>query len=153
MATMNGSAAIKQPVFLVGCGRSGTTAIFRLLAAHPDFAYFSNFSARFPRFPMIGALSRLYPFRLKYALPAPVSKLIPVPSEAYRVWDSCIPVENSPNDPPLTENDISEGQVECLRKAITGHLHAQGATRFIDKNTRNTRRIPYLNAAFPDLIY
>lgn len=99
---------------------------------------------------MIGSLSRLYPFRLKHALPAPVSKLIPVPSEAYRVWDSCIPVENSPNDPPLTENDISEGHVECLRKAIAGHLHAQGGTRFIDKNTRNTRRIPYLNAAFPD---
>jgi hypothetical protein len=147
---MDDTSPIDKPIFLIGCGRSGTTTIFRLLAAHQELAYFSNFSARVPRLPQIGLFSRLYPLRLKYSIPPPFSKLIPVPSEAYEIWDHCIPVDNSPNDPPLLEKDICNEHVECLQKTIIGHLRAQGASRFVDKNTRNTRRIAYLNRIFPD---
>jgi len=35
---MNGDMVIDRPIFIVGCGRSGTTLLFDLLAQHPDVA-------------------------------------------------------------------------------------------------------------------
>jgi len=36
------SATIKQPIFIIGCGRSGTTILGRCLAVHPDIAYLNE---------------------------------------------------------------------------------------------------------------
>jgi hypothetical protein len=35
---MSTSSKVKQPVFIVGCGRSGTTLLFDMLSEHPDLA-------------------------------------------------------------------------------------------------------------------
>ena len=50
---------LKLPVFIVGCGRSGTTIVYELLCEHPDFAWFSSYAERWPAFPQLEALTRL----------------------------------------------------------------------------------------------
>jgi hypothetical protein len=78
---------------------------------------------------------------------------MPVPSEAYEVFDACRPVVDSPYDPPLTEHDVTEEEHARLRNVMAAHVQWQGAKRFVNKNTRNTRRIEYLNAMFPDALF
>jgi hypothetical protein len=79
--------------------------------------------------------------------------LILLPSEAYNVWDSCKAVENSPSDLPLSAADLSEQEAECIRQMMGNAVHYMGRTRFLDKNTRNSRRIEYLIAVFPDALF
>jgi hypothetical protein len=78
---------------------------------------------------------------------------MPVPSEAYEIWDNCKPVVDSPYDPPLTRGDVGARDRDCILRTISIHMAMQGGSRFIDKNTRNTRRIEYLNAIFPDALF
>jgi hypothetical protein len=144
---------VDRPIFIIGSGRTGTTLIYRVMGGHPDLAWFSNFSARFPHFPPIAFLGRLYRMRQRYAWPRLMARLMPVPSEAYEVFDVCRPVVDSPYDPPLTKHDVNEEDHVRLRSVISGHVVWQGAKRFVNKNTRNTRRIEYLNAMFPDAFF
>ena len=46
-------------VFILGPARSGTTLLYKGLCLHPDVAYISNWSARFPRLPAFAGLNRL----------------------------------------------------------------------------------------------
>jgi hypothetical protein len=45
-------------VFILGPARSGTTLLYKGLCLHPDVAFISNWSARFPRLPLVAALNR-----------------------------------------------------------------------------------------------
>lgn len=127
--------------------------LYRILGGHPDLAWFSSFTARFPRWPMLAFFSRFYPWRRYLSLPKQVQRLIPAPSEAYEVWDLCKPVVNSPSDPPLTVMDATDSEKNRIEKMISAHMKYQNRPRFINKNTRNTRRIGYLHALFPDALY
>ena len=40
-----------------------------------------------------------------------------------------------------------------MRHLVNEHARYQGKSRFINKNTRNSRRIRYLNAIFPDALF
>ena len=53
------SASENDTVFILGPARSGTTLLYKGLCLHPDVAFISNWSARFPRLPVVaGAESR-----------------------------------------------------------------------------------------------
>ncbi len=144
---------IRQPIFIVGSGRSGSTLFYRILCGHSDLAWFSSFTDKYPRVPGLAFFSRFYKLRQYLNLPRYLQKLIPVASEGYAVWDLCKPVIDSPSDPPLTKNDIARDDKNKIRKMILAHMKYQGGKRFINKNTRNTRRIGYLNALFPDALF
>jgi len=77
-------------------------------------------------------------------------KAIPKPSEGYELWDLARPVLNSPSDLPLTHAEANSDDKIRIEAIILNHLKYQNGVRFINKNTRNTRRIGYLNALFPD---
>ncbi len=139
---------IHKPIFIIGCGRSGTTIFNDILCSHKDLAWFSNYSNRYyPIFPFIAsscAFNSLPGFRqlLRHRRPRP--------SEGYNLWNWCHPVPNSPSDPPLTEIDITQRAYSKCRRIVADHLRFSGKKRFVNKNTRNTRRIRYLNKIFPD---
>ena len=40
---------IDRPVFVIGTGRSGTTLFHEPMAYHPQLAWFSNWSRRYPQ--------------------------------------------------------------------------------------------------------
>jgi hypothetical protein len=143
-------AEIEAPVFLIGCGRSGTTLVYEILAEHPDLAWFSNYTERWPRVPQLALLSRV---RELGALRGSESRFLPAPREGHALWDRCSHAAATVRNAPLTENDVVPEEARCARRLVLAHLRYHGKRRFINKNTRNARRVRYLNAIFPDALF
>ncbi len=141
---------IDRPIFLIGSGRSGTTILYHVLGGHPELSWFSNYNDRWPASFALAALSRFYRFA---ALKAWRGKALPAPSEAYAVWDFARPVSDSPCDPPLDETHVTATERERTRRLVAANLKYHGKARFLNKNTRNTRRVRYLQNIFPDAVF
>lgn len=141
---------IDRPIFIVGSGRSGTTILYHMLCGHPALSWFSNFNERWPRASFLNTLAALY--RLP-ALRAGRGKALPMPSEAYAAWDHAHPVVDSPCDPPLTEAHATAEIIARVRAAVATTQRFHGKTRFVNKNTRHTRRMRYLHRIFPDALF
>lgn len=143
-------APVERPIFLIGCGRSGTTLLYNILCGHPSLAWFSNYTNRWPGLPQLAALSRSYaPMkRRRVSL-----RRAPVPSEGYRIFDYYSPRSGSDNNKPLIEMDVNPVERIGLRRAIATHVRFGGGHRFVNKNTRNTRRIRFLRELFPDACF
>jgi hypothetical protein len=77
----------------------------------------------------------------------------PLPAEGYGIWDHCQPTHGEAYSRPLLERDLSEQARNRLIRSISSHLYFARAKRFLNKNTRNTRRILYLNAIFDDALF
>ena len=140
---------IERPIFIVGCGRSGTTLFYNLLAGHTSLGWFSSYIQRFPHLILLAKLNTLY------QTPALLKRFhknrgFPRPVEAHKLWDMFHPVESSLGGPPLVEKDAAVADIAGLRHFIVDILRFSGSMRFVNKNTRNTRRIRYLWAMFPD---
>lgn len=142
--------AVSRPVFVVGCGRSGTTLLYGLLARHPAFAWFSSYTQRWPARPELAALSRL--FRVGW-LRRRGWRSVPYPAEGHAIFDWCRGGPQPGDNAPLSETDMHTDEAVALRRVAAAHLRYQGGERFLNKNTRNTRRIRYLDAAFPDALF
>lgn len=139
---------IYKPIFIVGCGRSGTTIFYEIMAWHKDLAWISNHSNwYYAMFPYVAGLCILYRSEIVKRL---MGRRFPKPREGHRLWDWCHPVEDSPNDPPLDESDVTPKAFYRVQKMVIDHIRFSGKKRFVNKNTRNSRRIRYLNAIFPD---
>jgi len=147
---MKTDPCIDRPIFIIGSGRSGTTILYNILCGHSALAWFSNYSQRWPRFPQVAFLSPLYTVEFLRRHPF---KGFPTPAEGHGVWDYCKPVADSPGDPPLTEADAGPEVIARARRVVALHARYQRKPRFINKNTRNTRRIRFLNLIFPDALF
>lgn len=137
-------------MFLVGCGRSGTTLLYDMLAVHPDLAWFSSFTQRWPALPQLAALSRLHALT---SLRASGGRWVPRPREGHAIWDAARPDPRPGDNGPLTAADAAPGDVACMRATAAAHARYHGRPRFMNKNTRNARRVGFLDAAFPDAVF
>lgn len=143
---------IEKPIFIIGCGRSGTTIFYNLLAGHGSLGWFSSYMVRYPKLPYLARLNNLYqvPFLVnKYKK----KKWFPKPVEAFSFWDLFHHCENPSASPPLTELDVADADTQTMHKYISDTLHFSNRKRFVNKNTRNTRRMRYLHAIFPDALF
>lgn len=140
---------IDRPIFIVGCQRSGTTIFYRLLSSHPNLAWFSNFTDRFPGFPLLAMFSNLFPLRQTKFILMPMRVMIPKPREGVRIFGMCISVTKR----SLSTNDVIPEDATRLINQITAHLRHHGRPRFLNKNITNAQRIGYLNAIFPEAIF
>jgi hypothetical protein len=136
--------SVDRPVFIIGCGRSGTTLLYDLLAAHPAFSWVSNVTQRFPSLPQLAYLSRAA------RRPGGHGRWVPHPAEGHRLWDRVGSRPASANEGPLDETDAGPAEVERARALVAAHVRFHGRPRFLHKNTRHTRHVRYLDAIFPD---
>lgn len=147
---MSREKAIDRPVFVLGCGRSGTTVVYDVLSEHEHLAWFSNYTQRTGS-PRLAALSRIRRFP---DLTGRLGRFAPRPHEGHMLWDACTPSKNAAvRNAPLLAEHLLPDEVTRMRALISGHLRFQGRPRFINKNTRNARRIEYLGRAFPDALF
>jgi hypothetical protein len=146
------SEAIQHPIFIIGSARSGTTIFYRLLAGHTGLGWFSSYVQVHENCRWLASLSRLYkvPFLVKRYQN---ERWLPKPIEGHKLWDIFHPVENSLGGPPLIEQDVAAADVDGMKCYIADVLRFSGCSRFLNKNTRNTRRSRYLHAIFPDALF
>lgn len=143
------AGATQPPVFIVGCGRSGTTLLYELLASHEDFAWFSTYTNRYLR-PELAILSRLHWPVAGSKHRMGLQRAIPAPVEGYRIWDACTADDIDDLDAPLSAVDVTPAIRSRVEQAITAHLRYQGGSAFLNKNTRNARRVGFLRELYPD---
>lgn len=144
---------IREPIFIVGSGRSGTSLLYRLLAVHPDLCWFSNLTDRYPevsflpfvhRFIGVPGIGELLKRRI---LTAHNSDQFPfLPSEGGTIYHELCHF-------PHTRKTIrldSSVRSELFLRIIKTHLAATGKARFLNKQTANTQRLHLMHALFPD---
>ncbi len=146
---------IRQPIFLVGMGRSGTTVMFEVFAAHPDLAWFSQLFQRLPRFPIVTAFSRAVDWTqwMKKAKSRSdeqrpwLEKLRLGPTEAYAVWERYCGEEFLYDY--LLGVEATDAERRRLRHLVSSVIRYQGKQRFAAKIT-GPARLEYLVSIFPD---
>lgn len=139
------------PVFVLGAGHSGTGILYRMLALHPDFAWFSQFSQR------TGTVSERK--RMPLGRPADAllrkilrhdwrklhggwrQKLFPRPKEAHAIWDHILPAD---------EAIPEEESVKRMREVLEGERAFWRKDRFIAKLPRLYLQIPRILKAYPN---
>lgn len=141
------------PIFIVGCGRSGTTVVYESVCRHPELAWISNYTNRWPKAPQLAAISRIAPLLQGPALRFADARLAPRPGEGHRAWDVICTAGTARRNGPLMERDVTEVDRRRAEALVRAHVCFQGARRFVNKNTRNSRRIRYLAELFPDAYF
>lgn len=142
-------------IFLVGMPRSGTTAIFEALAARHDVAWFSNYLRRFPRLPMVSALSRLVDLspKMRWSMGRSdqtkswLERLGVGPDEAYPVWRRCCG-ERFQFDYLLGVR-ATPAEKKRVRATIADVRRYQRKPHFAAKLT-GPGRIGFISSIFPD---
>lgn len=146
MVSSSERSVVDRPIFIVGCGRSGTTLLYDMLALHPDLAWFSSYVQRVPHRPELALLSRLHavgPLRRSHL------SWIPRPREGHAIWDATRVAQPGDNG-PLVAADVTASDARAMRRTVSRVVRFHGRPRFMNKNTRNARRILFLDAVFPD---
>jgi omega-hydroxy-beta-dihydromenaquinone-9 sulfotransferase len=131
-----------EPVFIVGCGRSGTTVVYEALARHSDAVWFSTWTDRTRR-PELAAFNWLFKHGWH------TQRWGPRPSEGYRVWDAALALPESVKEARLGATYATPQIVRRVRRQVDRHRRFGGGSVFVNKNTRNSRRVPLLHALSP----
>lgn len=148
----------RPPVFIVGAPRSGTSLAYRALCMHPEAAWISNWVRRLPAWPEVAFVNRLARWSPQlrrrawfvegtnayvYGSRLPLWKrLYPNPVEGEPLYRRCGIGEGG--------DERSRAQLHELRVAVAALCRASGGGVFVNKRIANNRRIPLLDAAFPE---
>ncbi len=137
---MNTASQGDRPcVFIIGCGRSGTTLVYEALARHPESAWFSTWTDRTLR-------PELAMFNAAFKRGAHSRRIGPRPSEGYRIWDSVLDLPAGLASGILGRDDAGAHLLPGVRAAIDAHRRFGRGSLFVNKNTRNARRVLFLDA-------
>jgi hypothetical protein len=153
-----------KPIFVLGCPRSGTTLLLRILSAHGELAWVSKhqnaLARRFASLDWLAWFNRIYDLphigsrllchrderRLKFALPSP--------AEPWFFWETHLRnmrwqrQDGQSRPHRRTEDDLTEQEVQQARAAVRRVMGWQGKPRFISKYT-DFPRLRYLRKVFP----
>lgn len=146
-------------VFLVGAGRSGTTLVYKLLCLHRHVAYISNYDEWwFPPGWAAGMVAADTAAKLgawfggggnAYFVKRPLMKrMFPTPVEGEPIYRRCgMPLFSARGyRPDRRVADRLRGAFAAIRRGARGEL-------VLSKRTSNNRRIPALDAVFPEARY
>jgi hypothetical protein len=124
---------IDRPILICGPGKSGTTLLMDVLGVHPDVAWFSGWTDRFPMLPQLAMVSRLNDIGWLERRTRSLQRW-PRPDEAYGIWDHFLP-GFSRAERNWDVADLDADAAERLRGCIRSHLRWHGKPRFMTKYT------------------
>ncbi len=124
---------IDRPIFIVGCGRSGTTLLFDIISQHPDVSRSTGYPdgedhdgwIRYGNCPMSGIGNR-----------------------ASDVYGSGI--NGRHYCPHLDSSDLTNETVDLMRNYVFDAISKGGGKRFLNKQPHLSNKIDYLLGIFPD---
>jgi omega-hydroxy-beta-dihydromenaquinone-9 sulfotransferase len=143
-----------NPIFIIGCPRSGTTIFTDILSYHKDFSWPSQYVNMFSKYPHLSFFSRIYdmPFIGNKLKRIKKKKILPYPIESMNFFNSI-----DSNFYPLPRSSIkvqqdsilpSEKIIKEFQKKVDIIKKYQGKHWFIAKYAGKSR-IRYLNTIFP----
>lgn len=157
---MTNETPSERPAFLLGAPRSGTSLVYKALCLHPEAAYISQWVQRYPQIPALACLDRIgrlsprlqrqvwFPSGNAYAYGRSRSigeRLYPAPAEGESVFTRAgVSVALVEDTPPVGS------EIERLRRAFRTIRRWNGGGVLIVKRIANNRRVPLLDAAFPE---
>lgn len=147
--------AIDRPVFIVGVDHSGTTILYRMMARHPELAWFSQYSLRSGDFPgrswvpLHGFANRAGRSMFRFRWQKETPRYLPEPREGAGIWRRLIPR----TDGFLYESDYDDGMAARVRGAIRAELDAWRLQRMLVKIPYLTRAMELLDRIFPDALF
>lgn len=127
---------IHAPIFIIGCPRSGTSVFYEKLAQHPDLAFISRATKKVPSSELVTRLLLLARRNFQ-------------PTEAENVWGKF----SHGDDHSLGRDDATPRARRYLHAVVRTHLAIFGKPRFLAKCPRNSVRVEFLDAIFPDAIF
>ena len=125
--------SVEKPIFIVGAPRSGTGIFYRTMAKHPDLAWISNITKKFPSSFFLTRIIML--FRDDHR-----------PTEANNVWQKF----TNERDESLGRDDVSPAARRYLRRVVCLNLRLFDKPRFLNKCPGNSVRVGFLKEIFPD---
>ena len=138
-----------KPIFIIGAGYSGTSILYKMLASHPDLAWFSQYSLRgrdIPgrfRFPFYQYFNRFLRsvFSHQWAKEEGFLKIIPRPGEAHRIWEYVFPKEVA-----LPK----EEHIKRLRFVLEAECKDWNKNSILAKSIRFHNYLTILKEAYPE---
>ena len=124
------------PIFIVGAPRSGTNIFYRTFAKHPDLAWISNITKKFPS--SLWLTRTIMLFRDDHR-----------PTEANNVWQKFTGNDHE----SLGRGDVTAAADNYLRTVVENNLRIFKKPRFVNKCPGNSVRIEFLREIFPDAIF
>jgi hypothetical protein len=155
---------VKEPLFILGAPRSGTSLLYRALALHPEAAWISNYGRRVPSLPQLAYLNRVarrapglrrkawfgdagdgagddaYRYGRRRSV---LERAFPQPVEGEPLFERRGVVHGA--DPSSIESGPA-----LLRDDLARLARAAGASTVVSKRTGHNRRVALLDAMFPD---
>jgi omega-hydroxy-beta-dihydromenaquinone-9 sulfotransferase len=138
-------------LFIVGCGRSGTTMLYEILASHSRTAWCSTWSDRIGH-PALAIANPLFAWSRRIGIAASVRRWLPAPSEGYRQWDAVLGIPPDKGLAPMTGSQANASHRQALNRMLDRYCLFGRGTLFVNKNTRNSRRIDFLDALVPECV-
>lgn len=151
---------MKEPLFILGAPRSGTSLLYRTLALHPDAAWISNYGRRMPSMPQVACLNRVarHAPRLRRKVWFGESG-----DNAYRygqhrsVLERVFP-QPVEGEPLFQRRGVVQGVDPCtagedtalLRDDLARLARAAHAETVVSKRIGHNRRVALLDAIFPE---
>lgn len=141
------------PVFIIGAGHSGTTILYRMLALHPDFAWFSQYSCRggeipdrfrLPLYQYFNRIPRLF-FAHSWLKEESKIKIIPFPKDVERIWDYIFSTDENSAGINIPEEEA----ISRMRKVMEAECRNWRKNFIITKNIRFHFFLPLLKKAWP----
>ncbi len=137
-------SGVKNPVIVIGTGRSGSTALHDVLCCHPQVTWLSGLCNRFPRKPHF---NRWLMQALDVPVLGPLLRYRLRPSESYLFWQEYARGFRRPCR-DLVAGDVTNREKRILGEAM-GACLARARPRLLLKIT-GWPRIGYLANVFPD---
>lgn len=138
-----------KPIFIIGASYSGTSILHKMIALHPDLAWFSQYSCRggeIPnrfRLPFYKYFNRVLRsvFAHNWEKEDGAIKVIPRPGEAHQIWRHIFP-----KDAELSQEEY----IKRLRIFLGAECEAWHKNFILTKSIRFQYYLPILKTAFPE---